>query len=68
MKADMTLIARLLEDVLPENTFFVVLVGEEQMQKGDENCGFATDLAPDDAIKMMEEMLVTMRQQKPKTE
>lgn len=63
----MTLIARVLEDILPEDAYFIVLVGEQQVSPNDENCGFATDLAPDDAIKMLEEMTDCMKETKPST-
>lgn len=65
MKTDMTLVARVLEDILPESAYFIVLVGEQQVSPNDENCGFATDLSPEDAIKMMEEMTASMKEQKP---
>lgn len=65
MKTDMAMISRVLEDVLPDDAFFVVLVGEVMKDSTDENCGFATDLAPDDAIRMMKEMTKSMEEQKP---
>jgi len=57
----MMLISKLLEDVLPPGAYFVLVVGEEQQNPDDDNLGFATDLAPNDAIKMLDEASASMK-------